>query len=132
LKFRKKIQPLFSSFLLIVMVSGCAPWSQRPAGPGPVASNGAAVARHCPDRFQRARTGGFVGTVFGVVAGSLMGGPIIAGVYKMAGYVMGFASADNCAQKGFVVQRAGPVETAEPPWSPEPIREETLKVSARP
>ena len=73
-----------------------------------------------------------MGTVFGVVAGSLMGGPIIAGVYKMAGYVMGFASADNCAQKGLVVQRAGPVETAEPPWSPEPIREETLKVSARP
>lgn len=73
-----------------------------------------------------------MGTVFGVVVGSLIGGPIIAGVYNMAGYVMGFASADHCAQEGFVVERVGPVETTEPPRPTEPIDEGALTVSARP
>ena len=73
-----------------------------------------------------------MGTVFGAVAGSLIGTPIIAVVYKVAGYVMGFASADNCAQQGFVVERVGPFEATEPPRSLEPIHEEALTVSARP
>lgn len=132
MRFRANIQPLFFLFLFVVIISGCAAWNQRHAEPVAVASNGPAVARHCPDRLQRARTGGFVGTVFGVIAGSLIGTPIISGVYNVAGYVMGFASSDYCAQQGFVVERAGPFEAAEPPRSPETVREEALTVSARP
>ncbi|MBI2358553.1 MAG: hypothetical protein HYV04_06550 [Deltaproteobacteria bacterium] len=99
---------------------------------GPAAANGPVALKHCPSRFQRARTGGFVGGVFGTVAAALTGSFIVGGVYKLAGYMTGFVSTDNCTEQGFVIERVGPVEAAEPPGPPDPIHEEALTVSARP
>lgn len=66
------------------------------------------------------------------MAGSLTGSPVIGGIYKVAGYVVGFATQENCTERGFVVERVGPIEAAEPARPREPIHEGTLTVNARP
>lgn len=81
---------------LTSFLSGCALRNKTPRDAAPVASTKPAMAQHCPDRVQRASTGGLVGTVLGTVAGSLIGGPFVGGIYKAAGYVIGFTSADTC------------------------------------
>lgn len=73
-----------------------------------------------------------MGTVLGLLLGGLTGSPVVAGIYKVAGYAAGLATSDNCTEQGFVVERVGPVQAADPPLSPEPIYEEALTVSARP
>jgi hypothetical protein len=53
-----------------------------------------------------------VGTVVGTVAASLIGSPLIGGAYKVAGYVIGFASGDACRRADSVLKTGGsPKET---------------------
>lgn len=132
MKLGRDIRRLCGWFFLIVFLSGCALGNQGAPESGPAAANGPVALKHCPSRFQRARTGGFVGGVFGTVAAALTGSWIVGGVYKLAGYVTGLASTDNCTEQGFVVERVDPIEAAEPPRPPEPVHEEALTVSTRP
>lgn len=85
------------------------------------------MAQHCPDRVQKASTGGFVGTVLGTVAASLIGGPLVGGIYKAAGYVIGFASADTCRKGDSPLETNGSLKTSSTSLAPSSeISEEDL------
>jgi hypothetical protein len=66
-----------------------------------------------------------VGGVTGLVAASLIGSPFIGGAYQLAGYVIGFASADSCP-KGDSPLKASPSEEKSPPSITRKITEEKL------
>lgn len=80
--------------------------------PKGVATASASQPKHCPDRLERAKTGGFLGSVFGTLAASVLGSPILGGAYQVAGYAMGFASAETCA-KAEKLEKAEKVEKIE-------------------
>lgn len=90
-----------------------------------MATASASVTPHCSDRVDRARTGNLVGTVLGTVAASLIGSPFLGVFYRAAGYVMGFASGNPCAQSSAPVNGDEPAEKAAPIPSPV-IEEESL------
>lgn len=129
MKMRDSVHCLVGAFIVAALAGGCAARGQGPAVAEPVAASGPVAINHCPGRFQRARTGGLVGTVFGLLIGGLTGSPVIAGVYKVAGYAAGLVTADKCTERGFVVQRVGPWEADESPFAHPAIAEETLTVS---
>ncbi len=117
-------KPIHLVFLLVLaltsLVPGCALRNKSPRSPEPVTSTKPPIAQHCPDRVQRASTGGFVGTVLGTVAAGLIGGPLVGGIYKAAGYVIGFASADMCRKGGSPLETNGSLKTDQSSTSPAP------------
>lgn len=119
-------QIFFSCALALTFFSaGCALQSSGRVDAPPVNSGASSVSRFCPDRVQRASTGGFVSGVVGTVAASLIGSPLFGGVYQLAGYVIGFTSADTC-RKGDAPLRASPLEEKSPPSMASKIEEKNL------
>lgn len=89
------------------------------------ASASQAKAPRCTDRVDRARVGGFVGTVLGTIAASVIGSPALGFFYKGAGYVMGFASGSPCVKTEPPAETNKAVEESDSPPSP-PITVEEL------
>lgn len=125
-----------------LLVTGCAAtngrYGLRPpthATEAQAKSAGASAAPRCPDRINRARAGGTVGSVVGFVAASALGSPLLGILYNVAGYGAGFASADNCKnQKAPVTTAQAPSQAASqssrsslPPLPADNIAEEDLK-----
>lgn len=125
-RLTRSIQIFFICAMALTFVSGgCAVRSSAQVDAPPVKSTAPSVTRHCPDRVERASTGGLVGGVAGLVAASLIGSPFIAGAYKLAGYVIGFASADPC-YNGDPALGATPSEEKARPSVASKIAEENL------
>ncbi len=104
-------------FALVLVAPGCALRNQSSRRASPVAPRNASSASRCPDRVERAKVGGFVGTVFGTVAASLIGSPFIGGLYQVAGYVMGFASGDACQKRDSLLETNGSPKRSHPSTS---------------
>lgn len=79
----------------VFLFSGCAPRPERTV-PAASATARAPAAPRCPDRIDRAKTGGFVSGLFGTAIATLVGSPVLGVLYQVAGYGIGFASADAC------------------------------------
>ena len=92
-------------FVSVFLLSSCAPRQERTI-PAASASAKALAAPHCPDRVDRAKTGGFVGGVFGTVVATLVGSPVLGTLYQVAGYGIGFASADACKKQEVAAEQA--------------------------
>ena len=112
--------------LCLLLSAGCAVQGARGGAPAPVSTAQAAPAQRCPDRVDRARAGGLVGTVVGTVVASLIGSPLLGALYQAGGYGVGFASADPCRKQN------PPVETSQsrhdaPPVPSGKIVEEDIK-----
>jgi len=125
LKISERIESLLFIFLAVTFLgSGCALRKQNSANPAPVASVAPSVTPRCSDRVDRAKTGGFVGSVLGTIAASVIGSPFLGVFYQTAGYVMGFASASPCPKANPPAQSNGSGNKPQPP--PSVIGEEDL------
>jgi len=111
-------------FAAMILVAGCALRSRNPGEPPSRNEVKSGISQHCPDRLQRARTGGFVGGVFGAIAASIIGSPILGGLYQVTGYAVGFGSGETCRKAD------GPTPTTvsskDHPSAPSVIIEEDL------
>ncbi|MEK6613982.1 MAG: hypothetical protein AABZ66_03770, partial [Candidatus Binatota bacterium] len=65
--------------------------------------------------MDRAKTGGFVGSVLGTIAASVIGSPFLGVFYQTAGYVMGFASSSPCPSTNSQPQSGESLKAADPP-----------------
>lgn len=126
MRISKIMQDVFIVSLACAFLGvGCAPRNPSLAAANTAAPARTPTAQHCPDRVDRARVGGFVGTIVGALAATLIGAPFLAGTYKVAGYVMGFASGSSCPKGDTAVEPKGAIDQAELPASTE-IKQEDL------
>jgi hypothetical protein len=124
------------SLVCFLLMAGCAPTNGRYGLRPPTNSAQTAAqtnsaqaqgSQHCPDRLNRTRAGGTVGSVVGFVAASALGSPLLGILYQVAGYGAGFASADNCRKETATVARAtAQAPSAAPVASPAKIAEEDI------
>lgn len=124
----KKIRLVILAVVIVALqAAGCTLYNQPAKNPPPgAASVASSETQHCPDRVERARTGSFVGTVLGTLITSLIGSPLIGGIYQAAGLVMGFASAGSCDRQVYRGERSGSPEGPRPLLATH-IREEDLR-----
>jgi len=116
LKVSERIEPLLFIFLAVTFLgSGCALRKQNSANPAPSASAAPSITPRCSDRVDRAKTGGFVGSVLGTIAASVIGSPFLGVFYQTAGYVMGFASSSPCPSTNSQPQSSESLKAADPP-----------------
>jgi hypothetical protein len=104
--------------LLCLLISSCSTTNGR-KGMGPRPGSPEAIAEansgrpktppSCPTMLNRARAGGAVGSVLGLIAASALGSPVMGLLYQVAGYGVGAASTDSCKNK------EAPVATAQAP-----------------
>lgn len=111
------IRAIRVSLVFLLLGAGCAPTTGRiglrpPANSvqtaaqansthtaAPTSAARVPASSHCPDRLNRTRAGGTVGSVVGLVAASALGSPLLGILYQVGGYAAGFASADPCAKQ---------------------------------
>ena len=65
--------------------------------------------------MKREKMGGFVGSVLGTIAASVIGSPFLGVFYQTAGYVMGFASSSPCPSTNSQPQSSESLKAADPP-----------------
>ena len=111
----------------------------RPGSPEAIAeanSGRPKVPPSCPTLLNRARAGGAVGSVLGLIAASALGSPVMGLLYQVAGYGVGAASADRCKNNEAPVATAqAPVQNQErksalpplPPLRTDKIEEEEIQ-----
>ena len=82
--------------VVVLWMSACS--LRQPAETQPQSSPTTTVAsaRHCPNLLDRMRVGGLVGTVAGTIMTFGFGNPVLGVLFKVAGYAIGFTSADSC------------------------------------
>ena len=112
--------------LCLLLAAGCAVQGARRAAPAPVSAAQTAPAQHCPDRIDRAKAGGTVGTVVGTVVASALGSPFLGILYQVGGYAAGFSSAAPCRNQNPAVAAAQSRSDA-PPVPSGKIVEEDIK-----
>ena len=93
-------------FAGILLLSSCAPRSERTVPAASASAKAPAAGPHCPDRVDRAKTGGFVAGLFGTAIATLVGSPVLGVLYQVAGYGIGFASADACKKQEVAAEQA--------------------------
>jgi hypothetical protein len=111
----------------LVFIIGCSIKTGRPGLRGPINPALVASPQHCPDRIDRARTGGTVGKVVGFVAASALGSPLLGVFYTVSGYATGFGSADRCKQESAALATANPQIANGQPAPAGKVTEEDLK-----